>query len=287
MALQTAQTSKRYSLPEGRPDIRRWPVEAEGGQRIGTVRDFLVDEEDGRIRYLDVDLDDRDDRVLVPVGHARVDRERERVRLPGIGHEGLREVPTWSGRTEELDASRERRLGEAWDARYGENYHHRPDFYGSSPGDVGDRGARSGSLARLDELDDYEVADHDHDPRGWEVVDREGATLGRVDHLLGDTGVMKVQYFVVDLADAPGTGDHHVLVPAGHARLEPSERQVVLEGIGSDAFGTLPPYEGGQVDREHERNVGRAWSEALGEKGRYHHPRYRESFLWGRIDRTR
>lgn len=287
MALQTAQTSNRYRLPEGRPDIRMWPVEAEGGQRIGTVRDFLVDEEDGRIRYLDVDLDDRDDRVLVPVGHARVDQERERIRLPGIGHESLQEVPTWSGRTQELDASRERQLGEAWDSRYGENYHHRPDFYASGPGDVRNRGTRSGTLARLDELDDYEVADHDHDPRGWEVVDREGMTLGRVDHLLGDTGVMKVQYLVVDLADAPGTGDHHVLVPAGHARLEPSEDQVVLEGIGSDAFGTLPPYEGGAVDPEHEQKVGRAWNEALGEEGRYHHPRYRESFLWGRTDRTR
>lgn len=281
MALSPAKSSTTFRLSEGRSDLRSWPVEAEGGHRIGTVHDYLVDEDGSHLRYLDVALDDRDDRVLIPVAHARVDADAKRVRLPGLGRDAVRDVPAWSGRPDEIDAAYERRIGRAWDERYGESYHRRPDFYGHRPGGIDSWKDRSGTLARLDELDDYEVADHETDPRGWPVVDRDGETIGVVDHLIGDTGIMKVRYFVIDLADASGTGDHHILVPAGHAELDHDAEQVVVEGIDATVLPDLPRYPGGAVDREHEERVTRAWRDAVADEHRYRHPRYRESSLWG------
>ncbi len=66
MALGSARSISDYRTPEGRPDVRGWPVVAEGGTRVGTVQDLLVDKDTRAIRYLEVDLDDRDDTVLVP-----------------------------------------------------------------------------------------------------------------------------------------------------------------------------------------------------------------------------
>jgi hypothetical protein len=86
MALSSARSIEDH-LPEGRPDIMGWPVVAGGDSRVGTVRDLFVDQDTRRLRYLEVDLDDREDTVLVPVGHARVDQQGHRVVLPGLQRE--------------------------------------------------------------------------------------------------------------------------------------------------------------------------------------------------------
>lgn len=53
---------------------------------------------------------------------------------------------------------------------------------------------RGEQYARMSELGDYRVSDEDPDPRGWSVVGRDGATIGRVEDLIVDTAAMKVRY---------------------------------------------------------------------------------------------
>lgn len=290
MALSSARSISDYRTVEGRPDVRGWPVVAEGDSRIGTVQDLLVDKDTLQIRYLEVDLDDRDDTVLVPVGHARADRQGNRITLPGLQRESVAEIPGWGGRAEDLDEDGERRLGESWDERYGNmHYYHRPEFRGDRDGDGdhrdrGDDRARregSGTLGRLDELDDYTVAERDADPRGWTVVDPTGAEIGTVDHLIGDTGIMKVRYFVIDLDEGTPAGAHHILVPAGYVTLDEDDEEVMLEGVLANGLGGIPRYEQGALAREHEDQVTRAWQGALAGESRYRHPRYRETSFWG------
>lgn len=277
MALSSARSSD-YRLPEGRPDIMGWPVIAEGDSRVGTVHDLIMEEDTRRLRYLEVDLDDRDDTVLVPVGHARLDQKGSRIMLPGLQREAMQDVSAWDRRVEDLDPERERSLGQSWDEKYGsDNYYARPEF--RSGGDV--RGEASGTLSRLDEMDDYQVAEGEPDPRGWTVVDPSGAEIGKVDHLIGDTGIMKVRYFVLDMEEETLDGAHHILVPAGYVTLDRDDEEVLLEGVHVSGLGGIPRYQPGALHREHEDEVTRAWQDAAASEEGYTHPRYRESSFWG------
>lgn len=46
-----------YRVAEGDPDVRGWEVVGGDRRRIGTVDDLLVDTPEGKVRYLDVQLD--------------------------------------------------------------------------------------------------------------------------------------------------------------------------------------------------------------------------------------
>jgi uncharacterized protein (TIGR02271 family) len=104
----------------------------------------------------------------------------------------------------------------------------------------------------LNQLSGYKVADGEPDIRGWDVVAGDGSRLGKVDDLLVDTQANKVRYVDVD------SGDRHVTVPIGYARLEESRHQVLVDGLGSEQMQALPSYTRGAITRDYEEQVGRA-----------------------------
>jgi len=77
-----------FEVAEGYPDVRGWRVNAADGTEVGKVHELLVDLDSMRTRYLDVRLtadvaathEDRD--VLVPIGAASVDDDRDVVTVP-------------------------------------------------------------------------------------------------------------------------------------------------------------------------------------------------------------
>lgn len=88
---------------------------------------------------------------------------------------------------------------------------------------------RGERYARLSELDDYRVSDHDPDPRGWSVIGRDGATIGRVEDLIVDTDAMKVRYLDITVTDDVTAGGSRARIPAGRVDLEPDQRAVVTD----------------------------------------------------------
>jgi uncharacterized protein (TIGR02271 family) len=88
---------------------------------------------------------------------------------------------------------------------------------------------RGEQYARMSELGDYRVSDEDPDPRGWSVVGRDGATIGRVEDLIVDTAAMKVRYLDVAVTDAAATGSSRARIPASRVDLEPAQRTVVAD----------------------------------------------------------
>lgn len=111
-------------------------------------------------------------------------------------------------------------------------------------------------VARLDELDNYEVADHDPDIRGWDVISADGRKIGKVDDLFVDTAAMKVRYIGVDVDSSLSAGDRNsrILVPVGHARLHESDDNVQLSGVKADRIIAVPQYTG-TLDREYETSL--------------------------------
>ena len=88
---------------------------------------------------------------------------------------------------------------------------------------------RGEQYARMSELGDYRVSDEDPDPRGWSVVGRDGATIGRVEDLIVDTAAMKVRYLDIAVTDAAATGSSRARIPASRVDLEPAQRTVVAD----------------------------------------------------------
>ena len=73
-----------YTVAEGDPDPRGWDVMSSDNQKVGEVKDLLVDLQAMKVRYLDVELDhnlkgESDQHVLIPVGTARMDDNLDRV----------------------------------------------------------------------------------------------------------------------------------------------------------------------------------------------------------------
>lgn len=107
--------------------------------------------------------------------------------------------------------------------------------------------ARGGSLARLNELDNYKVADGDADIRGWDVRMQDGRKVGKVDELIVDTSALKARYIEVKMRkEFAGTDDDRwALIPIGTAQLDEKEDEVIIDQVPTAGFLTRE-----QRDRE-------------------------------------
>lgn len=61
-----------------------------------------------------------------------------------------------------------------------------------------------------------------------------------------------------------GLGTHHVLIPIGHARLDPEHDRVILEELTAGQIAELPDYEYGDLDRETEARLRQAFERFFG-----------------------
>jgi hypothetical protein len=74
-------------VADGDPDIRGWDVCTAGGEKVGTVKDLIVDTRLMKVRYIEARIDretlnSSDDRyVLIPIGSARLDDAKDHVYL--------------------------------------------------------------------------------------------------------------------------------------------------------------------------------------------------------------
>jgi hypothetical protein len=74
-------------VADGDPDIRGWDVRTADGEKIGTVKDLIVDTGLMKVRYIEASinkdvLNASDDRhVLIPIGSARLDDDEDDVYL--------------------------------------------------------------------------------------------------------------------------------------------------------------------------------------------------------------
>ena len=118
--------------------------------------------------------------------------------------------------------------------------------------------ATNEKTSRLQKLkgSDYEIADGEPDIRGWDLKDKEGKHLGKVDELIFDVQARKVRYMVVDLdknVSTEKTGD--VLVPIGLAELHKTDDDAVLPGVTAEQLISLPRYNGDTIDSNMENKI--------------------------------
>jgi uncharacterized protein (TIGR02271 family) len=125
-------------------------------------------------------------------------------------------------------------------------------------------GTTGGHLGRLNDLDEFKVADGYPDPRGWDVKTADGQTVGKVDDLIVDTQAMRVRYMSVKLdrslmqaardAATPGDQSDHTLLPIGNVQLDDRHDDVLVNGYTLEQVAGLPRYSGA-ITREYESSL--------------------------------
>lgn len=146
------------------------------------------------------------------------------------------------------------------------------------------------NLYYLDELSGYKVADDDCDVRGWEVVDRDGRTIGTVDGLLVSKKAEKVVYLDVEVArELIGKdhetytvqanegaheflnkdGENHFILPVGLVDLNEDGKKVLANQTSYDMISNTKKFgKGTDINREYELSAIRSYHPTTAENYR-------------------
>ncbi len=93
---------KGFRVAEGDSDIRGWEVKTPDGNTIGKVEELIVDPNESRVRYIEVNVDrnvlglDEDRHILVPIGAARLEDKGNNVLIERLPAQGLAGAPAYT-----------------------------------------------------------------------------------------------------------------------------------------------------------------------------------------------
>ncbi|HEY9878894.1 MAG TPA: DUF2382 domain-containing protein [Leptolyngbyaceae cyanobacterium] len=93
-------------------DIKHYDVYAQDNDKVGSVHDILVDEVEGRIRYLIVDTGFWvfGKKVLLPIGLARIDYSNKRVVASSLTKEQVENLPNVDDKLQKIDEEHEEQV---------------------------------------------------------------------------------------------------------------------------------------------------------------------------------
>ncbi len=138
-----ADFDPNYKEVFGGEDIKEMSLYTQGGDKIGSVDDALVDK-DGRFRYLVISTGAMffGKKILLPIGLSRLDYSQKRVYVDGLSKEQVENLPEYDD-SMTVDYHYEEKVRGAYRAPEAKNVAHQPDTYNyqkdSSLYDLNDR----------------------------------------------------------------------------------------------------------------------------------------------------
>ena len=132
---------------------------------------------------------------------------------------------------------------------------------------MADYNDKNKNLYYLDELSDYKIANDYSDVRGWEVVDANSRTIGKVDNLLVNKNRERVVYLDVEVDDSvieeghdpyqtpvsegihefiDKEGENHLIIPIGLASLDENNNRVITNKIDHSTFASAKRFKKGE-----------------------------------------
>lgn len=128
--------------------------------------------------------------------------------------------------------------------------------------DEKDYAALPGDLRRIENLDDYELADDEPDPRGWDFIGRDGDKIGTIKSLLASPSKKKAYFAVVD---AGGWLNNKLFaVPLAAVRFDADDEKA-FGPYPKEQFTNAPEYR--EREPQHDRHYG--YWRGGGSEGRY------------------
>lgn len=221
-------------------DLTGWNVMDVQGNKVGTVRDLLIDR-GGRVRFLDVDYGLFRKHVLIPSDV--LDWGADALVLERWTQDDVKALPPY-----DTDVPLTTEVLEEMERAY-------PRFYGRGEARMAAPG--EARVVPLGEARDFKLPKGAPDPRGWNVFGADGERVGVASGLLVDPAAMKVRYLDVDLADDlfALTEDRHVLIPLEYVELRERGNDAWVERLSAREVARLPAYIGGAVDPIMEERI--------------------------------
>ncbi len=231
------------------------------GSPVGELVGALSEEDSGLIRYLDVSIRSAHKHVLVPIGHARIDRGSvpPRVRLRAATHEDLLSVPHFDPAETAVDASyQDDVLAAHGRLFYGSRYYAHPAYdhsalhVGDTPiiGTLAPAEGEGTGLRLLSEMTGFRLSPDAPELVGWTVIDCESEQVGTIRDLLVEMSARRPRYVVLDL-DFPARA---ALLPIGYVQAVGDSDQVRIPALTAEDVALLPPYEP-PLTREEENRL--------------------------------
>ena len=105
-------------VPEGMADVRGFEVRTRDDEKVGKVSD-LIAEDDGRLRYLDIDLGGifNPRHVVIPIGAAEIDPRRDVVWVAGMTKDQIKALPDYTGEVGAITDDYESRVRGVYSSR--------------------------------------------------------------------------------------------------------------------------------------------------------------------------
>jgi hypothetical protein len=262
------------------PDLDELPVYDAEGVPVGRTFGVMSEADTGLVRYFDVSLDERRRHVLVPVGHARLEKHLGllRIRLRAAAATDLDDIPAYEPHVPWSDDQYQNELLTAFGRLFqGERYYAHPayDHEGLYAGkhpilrEPLAPQAPSG-LHRLSNLKQYRIAEGEPNINGWDVIGHDKNRIGIVSDLVIDPDAELVRYILVKRE----TDDVEVSVPVGYVVV--NDRELAAPFSVAD-LQELPAASEDRFDREGEVELRLALDRTLSGGRRFARPDFRSA----------
>ena len=259
-------------------DLDKLPVYDTDGVPIGQTFGVLTEAGTGLVRYFDIALEGRRRHVLVPVGHARIDKQlgRMRLKLRAAAVHDLEAIPAYEPHVPWSDDDYQNELLNAFGRLFsGERYYAHPAYdhtglYAGQHPILKEplAAAAPSGLCRLSTVPQYRIADGEPHISGWAVQGDEHARIGTVTDVFIDPDAEQVRYVVVKRS----SDDVEVAVPVGYAVVQ---HEAIALPFNSSDLDLLPPAPAERMTRPDESSLRVALDQALSGARRYARPDFR------------
>lgn len=261
-------------------DLEHLPVYDADQVPIGETFGVLSDAESGLVRFFDISIEGRKRHVLVPVGHAKLEKHmgRLRLRLRAASVDELERIPEYEPHEQWHDDEFQNKLLTAFGRLFeGQRYYAHPayDHEGLYAGahpllrEPLTPIALSG-LCRLSANKAYRVAEGEPDIRGWQLIGEGGEELGTVADLIIDADAEQVRYVVVKR----NHDQKETALPIGYVDLA---NNVVHASLRAPDLDALPVFSGEKMERAQEAELRAVLDSLLSGSRRYLRPDFRNA----------
>jgi hypothetical protein len=257
------------------PDLEKVPVYDALSVPIGVTFGVLTEADSGLVRFFDIALEGRQRHVLVPVGHARLEKHlgglRLRLRAATAGE--LDRIPSYEPHTAWRDDVFQNELLTAFGRLFeGERYYAHPAYdhsglYAGAHPLLRDplSPVTATGLRRLSTATAFRIAEGETDVRGWDVMGELQSRIGTVSDLVIDTEAEQVRYYVVRRE----VDDRETAVPIGYLELREGALHAPLSVTDVVA---LPEFDSDVLQRSEEASLRAVLDSLLAGSRRYLRP---------------
>jgi hypothetical protein len=247
---------------------------------IGETYGVLTEAETGLVRFFDVSLEGRQRHVLVPTGHARVEKSlgRMRLRLRAATAAELDAIPSYEPHIAWQEDEYQHDLLQAFGKLFqGQRYYAHPSYdhtglYAGANPLLRDPLAPLSpeGLLRLSAARDFRVAEGEADIRGWDLRGVGGARIAVVSDLLIDTRAEQVRYVLLRRE----ADDNETALPVGYVDLG---KDYVSCRLDEEDLMALPLVDTDAFDRSKEAELQLALDRRLRGSRTYQRPDFRSA----------